>query len=163
VSRYAVYVHPTAAAPKPIESLPNLVAGLTIRSITHTSPTPFAVGYDLALELERPSHTDAAATIESALLMVGMNVSQMILEELATDMIGGATLGAAAGAAFGRLGEDVGDVFGMAAVGLLIGAAIGDSRHSVKARYRADLVSMYPRVWQFTTLSLHPDGGLAEA
>lgn len=163
MSRYAVYLHPTAASNTPIETLPYLVSGLVVRSIAPTTPSPFAVGYELAVELERPSHADVIGDIESAILQLGMNVGQMFLDELVTEVLGGASLGAAAGAAAGSLSENIWGVLGGAAAGLLVGAAIGDTKRSVKARYRADLVDPYHRTWQLTELPLRPNEGLAEA
>jgi hypothetical protein len=170
MSRYAIHLHTNAPSPyftgpvaQPIENLAGLVAGLIVQAVVPDSESPFNLGYQVAVELERPSHDDAVCEIDNAIRQLGLDVLQMFVEEVVSEVLAGASVGTALGGAVGAISENIWGMVAGAAAGALLGAALGDAQRSVKARYRADLVDPFRRVWQFTDLPLHPSERLAGA
>ena len=99
MNRYRFQTHPTAPfyyAPRPPlagdalrEGLITAIADVTVRDII-----AYADGsHDLELQLQRRSHQEALTEIGNALASWGLDVSQALVTEVATQALAGALLG----------------------------------------------------------------------
>lgn len=132
------------------DSLTNTLAGAVVRNLVTSSQG----GYYVEVQLDRTNHQDAVADIHAALTQLGFNTAQAVITEWATSVVEGALLGTAGGGALGSTTKDPLAMLFSAAIGLLVGAAVGSGINTVKAMYQADRVHWSRYGWQFTQLPL---------
>ncbi len=128
------------------------VAGVGIRELT-TAPNG---GYEAHVELGRATHHDALTEIETGLVQLGFYAVQVDVTEWATATVEGALLGGTGGGAIGSATKDPFGFFAALAIGAVVGALVGHTAQTIKARYRADRIA--PGMWQFTQLPVPRPG-----
>ena len=124
------------------------LSGVVIRQL---SASPHG-GYDLDIRLDRPSHQDAIADIESALRQFGFDTAQAVITEWVTSVVEGALLGGAGGTAIGSASKDPVAIVVGAVIGLLVGAAVGSAMQTVKATYEANRLHPFGGGWHLTVV-----------
>ena len=130
------------------EALAQTLSGVVIRQL---SASPHG-GYDLDIRLDRPSHQDAIADIESALRQFGFDTAQAVITEWVTSVVEGALLGGAGGTAIGSASKDPVAIVVGAIIGLLVGAAVGSAMQTVKATYEANRLHPFGGGWHLTVV-----------
>jgi len=132
------------------DALVQALTGVVVRELV-TAPQG---GYDVELRLDRQSHEDALAEIEAVLGQLGFAMLQALITEWTTSAIEGAVLGAAAGGAgMGSLTKDpVSAVLAAVLVGG-VGAIVGSTMETVKARFTAEKAHPFGGGWQVTQIT----------
>ncbi len=130
------------------DSLVTALAGGTVRELVASRHG----GYEVDIQLDRPTHTDALADIESALWQMGFETAQALITEWASSLVEGALLGTAGGGAIGSASKDpIGALVG-AIIGLAVGAVVGSTLQTAKVRYQADRLHPHGGGWLLTQL-----------
>ena len=92
---------------------------------------------------------------ETPLRVRGLDVSQALVTEVATQALAGALLGGTGGGVAGATTEDPAAMFFLGALGLIVGAAVGHTREVITAQFNA--YRAYPvGTWTFQRLDQVP-------
>jgi len=139
------------------DALMQTLAGAVVRELVASPHGGFLVD----VQIDRPDHHVALADIESALRQLGYDTAQAVITESATSVVEGALLGTAGGGALGSATKDPWAMLLTAAIGLVVGVAVGSGVNTIRAMYQADRLHPFGGGgWQFTQLPLpQPDGG----
>jgi len=103
------------------------------------SITPFADGYEVALDLETRDHGQALDDLTSTFHQLGYGAVQATVIEFATSWVEGGALGTIGGAALGVATKSIEGFLALALIGFVTGAIAGGTNRYEKARYVATL------------------------
>lgn len=130
-----------------IAAIVRSLAGATVHSMIG-SPVS---GYDVELQLDRPSHAEAMHEIRVAFAQLGFGVAQAVVTEWLTSTLEFALFGGAGGGALGATSKDPGVTILCALIGAGAGAIAAQFMKALKARFDARLIHPYgPEGWSVT-------------
>ena len=131
------------------QALVQALEGVAVRQIAGSS----LGGYDVELQLDRPSHGDAVAQISVAFQQLGFSVAEATVTEWVTTTVELSILGCLGGGAVGSATRDPGATVIAAVVGGFAGAIAGAYVHKVAAAYQAQRHPLLTEAWQLTPIA----------
>lgn len=131
-------------------SLAQTLAGVVVRQVI-ASPQG---GYDIAMDIERPTHGEALADIEAALGSFGYATTQAVITEWATSVVETGLLGTVGGGALGSATKDPLAALAGALIGFVVGAAVGSTMRRITAIYQADRLNHFGGGWNLSPMPI---------
>jgi hypothetical protein len=139
MTRYSLRLRSVSRFPRSYNStlLTEEVLREAVPAVTGILITPFADGYDVAVDLERRDHVHALNDLASTFHQLGYSAVQATMIEFATSWLEGGTLGTIGGAALGTATKSVEGFLTLTLIGFLTGMVAGGTNQYEKARYQA--------------------------
>jgi hypothetical protein len=114
------------------EALTQSLPGAIVRALVQL---PLDQGYDVEIQLQRPSHEAALDDIVQAIGQYGLQLLQARIVEVTTAAVETALVGGAGGGLVGSASKDAAATIAGALIGLAVGAMVGSQIERVTAAY----------------------------
>jgi hypothetical protein len=139
MTRYSLHLRSVPRFPRSYSStvLTEEVLREAVPAVTGCSITPFADGYEVAVDLETQDHVQALNDLAWTFQQLGYSAVQATMIEFATSWLEGGTLGTIGGAALSTATKSVEGFLAFTLIGFLTGVIAGETNQYEKARYRA--------------------------
>lgn len=137
-------------------ALAQAIDGATVRELTVSQ----SGGYEVDIQLERPSHQEALDDIYNFLLPLGFTVADAVVTEWVNATVQVALIGALGGGAAGSTSRNAGTALAGTLLGGIAGGIAGSFVRNMRATYSAQ--RLYPSGWQLTHIP-QPGGSAATA
>jgi hypothetical protein len=140
MNRYFIRLRNTFGFPRYSSTpLTEEVLRTAVPAVMGYSITPFADGYQVAVDLETRDHGQALDDLTSTFHQLGYGAVQATIIEFATSWVEGGALGTIGGAALGTATKSIEGFLALALIGFVTGAIAGGTNRYEKARYMATL------------------------
>lgn len=139
MNRYSLHLRSASGFPRSFSSTPltDEVLRDAVPAVMGYSITPFADGYEVAIDLDTRDHRQALIELASTFHQLGYGAAQATIIEFATSWLEGGAVGTIGGAALGTATKSIEGFLALAVVGFLTGAIAGGTNEYEKARFQA--------------------------